>query len=70
MYTILPQNSPETEEGGPGKTMWHSIMCSWFQYADQGGHEPKSLRTEGWSQPIKLIKDKDLPQIVKYIRST
>lgn len=61
MYTILSQNSSEMEEGGPGQTTWHYTMCSRFQHADQGRHGPKSLRTEGWSQPVTLIKDKDLP---------
>lgn len=40
-------NSSETEEEGPRKTMWHYVMCSWFQPANQGRPGPKSLRTEG-----------------------
>jgi len=37
----------------PGKTIWHCVICSWFQHADQGTLEPKSLRTEGQSQTTK-----------------
>lgn len=54
MYKILSQTAqrlrkkfPETEEEGPRKTMWHYVMCSWFQPANQGRPGPKSLRTEG-----------------------
>lgn len=51
-------NSSETDE----KDAWKhnvALMCPWFQHVDQGKLGPKSLRTEGWNQPIKLSEGKD-----------
>lgn len=81
LFQIMFYSKPENVHNPITKQLRDGRRWSWednvalhdvrmIQHADQGGHGPQSLRTGGWSQPVKLIKDKDLPQTAEYRRST